>query len=115
MTPSVTAALRMPGSALREMTSPRIQSRNADPSAQKTKIGSAHAKKKRLAANRTPFRQLFGTDRYKMYRHGKKRKRNGGELKSIDQIASLMVQNEQNTPVPEFLVKSLLEEAGPAQ
>ena len=50
-----------------------------------------------------------------MYRHGKKRKRNGGELKSIDQIASLMVQNEQTTPVPEFLVKSLLEEAGPVQ
>jgi hypothetical protein len=42
-----------------------------------------------------------------MYRHGKKRKRNGGELKSIDQIASLAVQNEENTRDGEFLVKSL--------
>src|SRR5271166_5046887 len=97
----------MPGSALREITSPRIQSRNADASAQKTKIGSAHAKKKRLAANRTPFRQLFGTDRYKMYRHGKNRKRNGGELKSIEQIAFLAVQNKENTRDSEFLVKCL--------
>ena len=46
-----------------------------------------------------------------MYRHGKKRKRNGGELKSIDQIASRVVQNEKNTRDADFLVKSLLEEA----
>ena len=50
-----------------------------------------------------------------MYRHGKKRKRNGGELKSIDQIASLVVQNEENTRDAEFLVKSLLEEAASAR
>jgi hypothetical protein len=51
------------------------------------------------------FRQLFGTDRYKKYRHGKKRKRNGGELKSIDQIVP--VQNEENTRDGDFLVKPL--------
>jgi hypothetical protein len=41
------------------------------------------------------FRQLFGTARYKKYRHGKKRKRNGGELKSIDPISEAAPQTSE--------------------